>query len=69
MITSDLFGVPPEVAQAMQCTMNHKEYLKVGIVLMERVQVETIDDYDSDDFKYRSKAIANYRKWIDEQKK
>jgi len=66
MKTEDLFGVPPEVAQKMKETMTHTEYLKVGVVLMERLQVQSIDEYDSDEFKYRSKAISNYDKWIKE---
>jgi len=66
MTTDLLFGVPPEVAQAMQCTMIHKDYLRVGIALMTRLQKENIDDYNSNEFKYRAKSISNYEKWIKE---
>ena len=67
MITSELFGVTPEVARAMKDTLTHNEYLKVGIALMSRKQVEKVDEYSSANFKYRAKAIKNYEEWLVEK--
>lgn len=66
MKSSKLFGVSPEVARAMKHTMVQEEYLAVGIALMNRVQVKEVDNYNSEEFKYRAKAIKNYEKWLEE---
>lgn len=64
MTTSKLFGVSPEVAAALKDTQSHTEYLKIGIVLMNRVQNEIVDDYLSKDFAYRANAIKDYEEWL-----
>jgi len=65
MTTSKLFGVSTEVAKALKL-MPHLEYLAIGIVLMNRIQDRDVDSYNSEEFKYRARAITNYRKWINE---
>lgn len=65
MKTDKLFGVTPEVVKALK-KMSHEDYLEIGVVLMERVQVKNVDDYQSQDFQYRAKAITNYREWSKE---
>jgi len=65
MNTTKLFGVSKEVAKALKL-MPHLEYLAIGIVLMDRIQVRDVDSYSSEEFKYRAKAIKNYRKWSKE---
>ncbi len=65
MTTAKLFGVTPKVTTALK-DMPHIEYLKVGVALMNRVQLEQIDTHTSEEFKYRAKAISNYEKWLKE---
>lgn len=64
MKTSDLFGVSEEVAQALKDTQSHIEYLEIGIALMNRVQKKIVDNYQSDEFVYRAKAIKDYEEWL-----
>jgi len=63
METHKLFGVTKEVANAMMDTMTHREYLRVGVALMNRIQKLTVQSVQDKDFKYRTKAINNYEKW------
>lgn len=64
--TADLFGVSKEVAKALKL-MPHDEYLSIGIALMTRVQKLKVNSYQSEEFQYRAKAIANYEKWLKEE--
>ena len=64
--TEQLLGLPPEAIDTLKRTLSYVEYLKVATAILEMRQKEDIDNYNTDLFKTRAKAIENYQEWSSE---
>ena len=58
--TADLLGLPPQICTDMANSLSYIEYMKVAIALLQMRKTDTVDDYQTDLWKYRDKAVGFY---------